>query len=126
MIARLQKDESINDLQRLTDNLKYVQAQIQKWLNENKKIVGWGTAGNGSLFFSLLDITDKEIEYVVDSDKRKQGLYLPITNQKVIPPSDLIKINPDIVIVLSQFHSEEIKTEAQKLIGDKIIVNFFN
>jgi len=126
VIARFQGDEAKDDVVFLTEKIKFIQAQVQTWLKESKKIVGWGTAGNGSLFFSLLGITDKEIEFVVDSDKRKQGLFLPITNQQVIPPSDLVKINPDIVIILSQFHSDEIANEARKLVGDKVIVNFFN
>lgn len=111
--------------QYLREKFHTILNQIQLWVDEKKTIVGWGTAGNGSLFFSLLNITDSVVEYVVDSDTRKQGLYLPLTNQKVISPSDLIKINPDVVIVLSQFHSDEIIREARKLIGNKIVINFF-
>jgi SAM-dependent methyltransferase len=110
----------------LSEEYQCILRQIQLWIDEKKTIVGWGTAGNGSLFFSLLNITDDIVKYVVDSDKRKQGLFLPVTNQKVISPAELIKINPDVVIVLSQFHSDEIKREARKLIGNKIIINFFD
>jgi hypothetical protein len=126
VIARFQGDDAKDEVALLTEKIKFIQAQVQTWLKDNKKIVGWGTAGNGSLFFSLLGITDQEIEFVVDSDKRKQGLFLPITNQKVIPPSELVRIDPDVVIILSQFHSDEIANEARKLVGDKVIVNFFN
>jgi len=126
VVARFQGDDATDEVPLLKEKIKSVQAQVHTWLKENKKIVGWGTAGNGSLFFSLLGITDQEIEFVVDSDKRKQGLFLPITNQKVIPPSDLVGIDPDVIIVLSQFHSDEITNEARKLIGDKVIINFFN
>jgi 2-polyprenyl-3-methyl-5-hydroxy-6-metoxy-1,4-benzoquinol methylase len=126
VVARYLGDEVVDEVQGLTSKIKSVHAQVQKWIKENKKIVGWGTAGNGSLFFSLLDINDRQIEFVVDSDKRKQGMFLPITNQKVISPNDLFNISPDVVIVLSQFHSNEITKQARDLIGDKIIINFFN
>lgn len=125
-VARHRGDEVADEFTRLTEKMKAVQAQVQSWLKERKKIVGWGTAGNGSLFFSLLGITDQEIEYVVDSDARKQGLFLPITKQKVISPNALVQIDPDVVIVLSQFHADEITVQARNLIGDKIIVNFFD
>ncbi len=126
VVARYQGDKDGIEFQNLTEKINSVKEKIQEWLKEGKKIVGWGTAGNGSLFFSLLAITDREVEFVVDSDKRKQGLYLPITNQKVISPEYLIEVDPDVVIVLSQFHSNEIIKEAKRLVGDKIIVNFFD
>jgi hypothetical protein len=55
-------------------------------------------------------VNDKQsIEYVVDVNPRKQGLYTPCTAHRVIAPEQLRHIKPDVVIVMNPVYADEIR-----------------
>jgi hypothetical protein len=62
-----------------------------------------------------LNINKAIIECVIDSDKNKQGKFIPGTHQKIISPEDAIKLCPDEILVLSQFHRSEIEDSCKLL-----------
>lgn len=90
--------------------------------SQGKKLVLWGAAGNGSALLNMCHIDNSLIEYVIDSDQRKQNQYVSGTGQKVVAPHSLIGYSPDIIIVTSQLHKTTIKNDALKLYGSTCTV----
>jgi len=62
-----------------------------------------------------LNIGTDTIEFVIDSDPNKETLYIPGTLQKIILPSTAIGLNPDVVMVFSQIHKNEIGKQCKEL-----------
>ena len=59
-------------------------------------------------FLNLLK-TQGSIEYVVDINPRKQGMYVAGTGQEIIPPELLPKHPPDVAIVMNPIYETEIR-----------------
>ena len=92
--------------------------QIKNKLLDGESVIGWGASGNGVQILNKLNLTEKDIPVVIDSDKNKQGLFIPGTNQKIISPQDAKKFNPNTVIIFTQFHKREIEKSCREIFGD--------
>ncbi len=82
--------------------------------SNNKRTVVWGGGSKGITFLNIMNATDA-IEYVVDLNPNKQGLFAPGTGQKVVSPSELKKLQPDNVIVMNSIYVDEISKMLQEL-----------
>ncbi len=68
--------------------------------NDNKKIVGYGAAAKGNTLLNYCGIGTDFIEYVVDQNPYKQGLYLPGTHIRIEPPEKIQETKPDYILIL--------------------------
>jgi len=109
--------ETVNLLPALEERREHYVSLVDRYLREGKKVVAWGTAGNGCSFLNLCGLTTDKISLVVDSDVRKQGLYLPGTGQLVVSPESLHETRPDVVIILSQFHKADITRQIRAMLS---------
>jgi hypothetical protein len=100
--------------------MQQVEQRLRKMMlaYKDKMILAWGACGNGTVALNKLDITTDVISFVIDSDVNKQGKYIPGTCQKIISPEAASKLNPDLIIILSQLHKVEIAKECQRIFGD--------
>ena len=89
---------------------------------QDKKIVAWGTAGAGSSLLNACEFDYKTIPYVIDSDQRKQGLYVPGTGQLVVDAEFFSQSPPDVILILSQFHKKDIMDQISQIYGDNVKV----
>jgi len=87
-------------------------------ISEKKKVFAWGASGNGVQILNKLAIGKSQIEYVIDSDKNKQGKFVPGTLQKIISPQEATEYNPNVILVFTQFHKTEIGASCSKLFPD--------
>jgi len=92
----------------IDENRVALKQKLNDGLNSGKKIFAWGASGNGVQILNSLGISNEMISCVIDSDINKQGKFLPGTLQKIISPSEAVDHSPDIIIVLTQFHKNEI------------------
>ncbi len=95
--------------------------KIQTWENKlaafveaGKRVVVWGAGSKGVTFFNFLKMKNP-IEYIVDINPRKQGMYVAGTGQKIVPPEFLSEYQPDIVIVMNPIYQDEIKTMLENM-----------
>ena len=72
------------------------------------RTIVWGAGSKGVTFLNTLQIKD-EIEYVVDLNPRKHGMYIPGTGQKIITPEMLLDYQPSSVIVMNPIYKPEIR-----------------
>jgi 2-polyprenyl-3-methyl-5-hydroxy-6-metoxy-1,4-benzoquinol methylase len=83
------------EVDKLINNLKNI---IKDYKEKNKKVAIWG-AGHRTL--SLLALSKlKDIEFIVDSAKFKQGMYSPVMNTKIVSPEVLKESKIDLLIIM--------------------------
>ena len=121
LIAVLLTSEKLNDSNlkfNLEKNRDFILHELNQKISSGKKILAWGASGNGVQILNNLNINKNLITCIIDSDKNKQGLFIPGTKQQIISPEAAVEHKPDVVLVLTQFHKAEIGTACAKLFGD--------
>ncbi|MDY6938750.1 MAG: methyltransferase domain-containing protein [Cyanobacteriota bacterium] len=87
--------------------------KLAQMARSGKKAVVWGAGSKGVTFLNLLNVrvTDepKLIEYVVDINPRKQGMYVARTGQQIVPPEFLSAEAPDVAIIMNPIYEGEIR-----------------
>ena len=79
-----------------------------------KRVVVWGAGSKGVSFLNLLN-NHYPIEYVVDINPRKRGMYVSGTGQEIVAPGFLQDYRPDIIIVMNSIYKDEISSIVSKL-----------
>lgn len=114
-----------NDLKVLTQDVEYFSKnchdKLDEWKDKLQEIVRsgrrpviWGSSSKGVSFLTTLDIKD-EIEFVVDINPYKHGMYMPGTGQKIVGPAFLKEYKPDVVIVMNPVYLEEIQHDLKEM-----------
>ena len=80
----------------------------------DSKIVVWGSGSKGVTFLNIL-ATQEQIQYVVDINPRKQGMYVTGTGQEVKSPGFLKAYRPDVIIIMNRVYKQEIQQFVQEL-----------
>jgi len=68
--------------------------------NDGKKIVCYGAAAKGNTLLNYCGIGLDFIDYVVDRNPHKQGLFLPGTHIPIKSPEEVKKTKPDFLVIL--------------------------
>ena len=76
--------------------------------HDGKKIVCYGAPAKANTLLNFCGIGNDFIEYTVDDNPHKQGLYLPGTHIPIKQPEIIRKTKPDYVIILPWNVKEEI------------------
>ncbi|MEM7478825.1 MAG: class I SAM-dependent methyltransferase [Planctomycetota bacterium] len=82
-------------------------SQLGSVADLGKSVILWGTGGKGVNFLNAIG-PDSGIQYAVDINPRRQGLYVPGTAQEIVAPEQLCKIQPDYVVITNPLYEEEI------------------
>jgi hypothetical protein len=75
---------------------------------EGKSIVGYGAPGKGNTLLNYCGIRTDFLDYTVDRNPHKWGLFLPGTHIPVFAPERLAETRPDYVVILPWNLKEEI------------------
>lgn len=103
----------------LNESQRHWSKLIDTFAKEQKRVLFWGSAGTGTMFLNMLKIDRNIFPYVIDSDPRKHGKFIPGTGQEVVSPSFITNFRPDVVFIMSQLHSIEIAETIDKLLSYK-------
>ena len=99
--------------ERFASNVQQLRTQWQTSIAEmaeaGQRIVLWGGGSKGVAFLTTLGIRDA-IQYVVDINPRKTGMFMAGTGQEIVQPAFLSEYEPDTVIVMNPVYCEEIGT----------------
>jgi 2-polyprenyl-3-methyl-5-hydroxy-6-metoxy-1,4-benzoquinol methylase len=76
--------------------------------NAGKSIVGYGAPGKGNTLLNYCGIRTDFIDYTVDRNPYKQGMYLPGTRIPIFAPDRIAATRPDFVMILPWNLREEI------------------
>jgi len=87
------------------EQVRATQRALVDFLSEakesGKRIVAYGAAGKGNTLLSTCGVGSDVIDFVVDRNPHKQGLFTPGTHLPIRPPDALRDARPDLVLVLA-------------------------
>ena len=83
--------------------------------NKNKVIVGYGASARSSTLLNYCGIRAKHIAVIADQNSWKQGQYTAGTHIPIKSPDNVMRENPDFVVILAW----NFKNEIVKIIKDR-------
>lgn len=95
---------------------------LAQFAQSGKRAVLWGAGSKGVTFLNTVAAQGR-IEYVVDINPRKQGMYVAGSGQRIVPPAFLQDYRPDVVIVMNPLYSGEIQQMTAGLGVDTEVVS---
>jgi hypothetical protein len=101
------------------ENIKKRSQQLTKLLDKGNRIAIWGAGARGVTFLNIFK--DQRIEYAVDINPHKHGMYVPGTGQKIVSPEFMSDYKPDFVLLANPAYKEEIR----QLLADMRVVPKF-
>lgn len=99
---------------RTIDNINITFNHIKQLKAEGKKIVAYGAGARSSCFLNLSKVC-KFIDYVVDDNPDKVGMFMPMSNLPVLSTKRIIEDQPDYCII-SPFNCKE----NEKIVMEKL------
>ena len=106
------------DVKAFADNYRHMISKWGKILTEigqsGAKAAVWGAGSKGITFLNVLPGA-AAINFVIDINPHKQGLYVPGTGQQVVAPDRIPEIHPDVIIVMNPLYLDEIEKMISEL-----------
>lgn len=87
---------------------------VQQEKESDRKLVLWGSGSKAVAFLTTLNVQD-EIQYTVDINPYKQGMFIPGTAQEIVSPSFLQEYRPDVVIIMNPIYRSEVQNELDSM-----------
>ena len=101
---------------------------IQNCIKNNMSIAGYGAAAKTTTFLNYFNISEKDVKFIFDDNKLKQGLCIPGTKIKILNPLNLNKKKIDVLIIFAWNYAEIIINKNKKFqkSGGKFLIPFPN
>jgi SAM-dependent methyltransferase len=119
----LDGEEEVGELEKLVSEfsgrlphlLDSWRGRVRRYREDGKRVVIWGAGSKGVSFLTTLDLGEDAVEFAVDINPHRRGLFMATTGQEIIGPEQLRQHEPDVVIVMNPIYKQEIEVELQKL-----------
>jgi 2-polyprenyl-3-methyl-5-hydroxy-6-metoxy-1,4-benzoquinol methylase len=111
-----------------TEAVKQIKADLLMFLIEarrqGKTVVGYGAPAKGNTLLNYCGVGQDFIEYVVDRNPYKQGLYLPGTHIPIRHPSAIPATRPDYLLILPWNLKDEIMQQEAHILewGGRFVI----
>ena len=92
----------------ITTHLNKCKGIISDIKKSGKSIVVFGAAAKGCIFLNSLNLTYKDIDYIIDDTDIKQGKYMPGTGLEIVSRDSVNLDDIDYMIILPHNFSEYI------------------
>lgn len=79
--------------------------------DDDRSIVGYGAPGKGNTLLNYCGIRSDLLDFTVDRNPYKQGLFLPGTHVPILAPEALDEARPDFVLILPWNLRDEIMAQ---------------
>jgi SAM-dependent methyltransferase len=114
-LLQREKDAGLDDLavyrkfgEQVIETKRKLLEFLIKAKREGKTIAGYGAPGKGNTLLNYCGIRQDFIDYTVDRNPFKHGMYLPGTRIPVYPPEKIAETKPDYVLLLPWNLREEL------------------
>jgi hypothetical protein len=84
---------------------------LEAIVRRHRKVVIWGSSGRCISLLSHMSWDKDVVAFGVDIDPAKQGMFMPVTGQRVLSPAEAVAFGPDLVIVANEIYASEIRKE---------------
>jgi hypothetical protein len=74
-------------------------------------VVGYGAPGKGNTLLNYCGIRTDLLDYTVDLNPHKQGMFLPGTHIPIFHPDRIAETRPDRILILPWNLKDEIMTQ---------------
>lgn len=92
-------------INKVKESLKKI---IYSLKDRGKTIAGFGAPTKATTLMAHFDLDETVLDFIVDDNPLKQGLFSPITHIPILPTSALYDRKPDYVLILAWNFSESI------------------
>jgi 2-polyprenyl-3-methyl-5-hydroxy-6-metoxy-1,4-benzoquinol methylase len=106
-LLQKEMDAGLNNIQtyiRFAEDVKKIKQEILQFFKGIKEqgytIVGYGAPAKGNTLLNYCGIATDTIEYTVDLNPYKQGLFLPGAHIPIYSPEKIAETKPDYIVVL--------------------------
>lgn len=110
-IARGHLDRLVRQTQAFAESYQRKVREWRKRLQEfsasGQRVVLWGAGSKGISFLNLAG-PNGPVEYTVDINPRKEGRFVPVTGQRIVPPRFLAEYRPDVVLLSNSLYRREV------------------
>ena len=104
--------DRVDELSRFNARISTIRDSLQKLIHslkkEGKTIAGYGAATKATTLMAHFGLNEKMLDFIVDDNPLKQGLYTPITHIPVLSAEALYDRKPDYLLILAWNFSEPI------------------
>ncbi|MEW6533347.1 MAG: class I SAM-dependent methyltransferase [Thermodesulfobacteriota bacterium] len=114
-LRSLEREAGLHKLETYTsfgEKVKATKRNLVSYLielkNQGKTIVGYGAPAKGNTLLNYCGIGRDFLDYTVDRNPHKQGLFLPGTHIPIYAPEKIAETRPDYVLILPWNLKEEI------------------
>jgi hypothetical protein len=126
-ILRDEKNKKINTSYIYTQFYKRINKEKNKMISffkkiklERKLVIGYGASTKGNVLLQYCNISNKNIKYICDVNKDKNGCYTPGTKIKIISEKKAKQLKPDYFFVLPWHFKNFILDKEKKIIRSGI------
>jgi len=119
--APLAAEESVEEISRyVADFAARFAAKVGAWRSlvearaTEGPVVLWGSGSKAVAFLRAVEAPGA-IEHIVDINPYRQGHFMPGTGQRIVAPSELVRIRPRTVIAMNPIYREEISRDLDRL-----------
>jgi hypothetical protein len=88
---------------------------LQRLNAQGRRVVAWGAGAKATTFLNIVDPAGSVISHVVDINPRKTGRFVPGTGQRIIDPTELRELQPDVIILMNELYRQEIMSQTAGL-----------
>ena len=90
---------------------------------QGHKIAGYGATAKSTTLLNYCDLTNNEIDYVVDSTPFKQGKYTPGSHIPILPEDEFTNNPPDYTILFAWNYQDAIMKKQEGYSGKWIFIH---
>jgi hypothetical protein len=110
--------------QRVLDLKERLRGLLGRLKNEGHRIAAYGAAAKGSTLLNTFQIGAETLDFVVDRNTHKQGLYMPGVHIPIAPPERLCEAMPAYALLLTWNFAAEIlrQQDEYRRRGGKFII----
>ena len=91
---------------------------------EGASIAAYGAAAKGTVLLNRVGIDSSLVDFVVDRNPHKQGLFMPGVHLPIRPPAALLEERPDYLLLLAWNYRDEVMRQQDEFrrLGGRFIV----